>query len=376
MDATYGNVASTERLKEQFYSASKWEGESIVDYSLRLEYLLVDSQITLDRKTRDDMLRNRLWSGLRNQDLKNATRYKFEAELDYTRFRRELRLVEEEMKLAQQGVKSSGISSRDKYSTSSFPSNSSDRSKEQDVRQCSTSVESKILQELQDVTAQLKTLNSRVTRIERDLDDVKKNRYRSDGNRWRGRGTDIRSQETEPQPPSSSNSATPSKTDKPLNQQAPPPKGHHYKRCFTTPESVPSPWDEVFSSIPDNTAVQVKVFTTRPMYIQPFQVFTVPGIVRGSHFIRQGVTEDDENLHSFNVCPRLVEVDPSRSFSVLVRICNMSVGTVRIMPKSSICLLQDVNVVRSVDPLEATSSNIGAKDMSLEDLGVDLSKSS
>jgi hypothetical protein len=147
MDATYGDVASTERLKKKFYSASQREGESIVDYSLRLEHLLVDSKITLDRKTRDVMLRNRLWSGLRNQDLKNATRYKFEAKLDYRRFRRELRLVEEEMKLAQQGVKSSGTFTRERPSTSSFPSNSSDRSKEQDVRQCSTSVESKILQE-------------------------------------------------------------------------------------------------------------------------------------------------------------------------------------------------------------------------------------
>jgi hypothetical protein len=95
----------------------------------------------------------------------------------------------------------------------------------------------------------------------------------------------------------------------------------HYKRCITTSESVPSPWDEVFSSIPDNTAVQVKAFINRPMYIQPFQVCTVPGIVHGSHSIRHGVTEDDENLQSFNVCHRLVEVDPSRSFSkVPVRI--------------------------------------------------------
>jgi hypothetical protein len=46
------------------------------------------------------------------------------------------------------------------------------------------------------------------------------------------------------------------------------------------------------------------------------------------------------------------------------------------MPKSSICLLQDVNIVQSVDPLEATSCNIGTKDTSLDDLGVDLSKSS
>lgn len=220
MDATYGNVATTEKLKEQFYSASQRENESIVDYSLRLEHLLCDSQIPLDRRTRDDMLRNRMWSGLRNQDLKNATRYKFETELDYTKLRRELRLVEEDMKASQ------STKAGDKPPQSNIKSD-----KSADARQCSSSVESRLLQELQELTSQMKSLNSRVGRKEKDLEEVKKNRSRPEGPpRWRNRGTDNRNQgnqgtDKKQPPPPQSDTRSSSDQQKPLNSQVPPPKG-------------------------------------------------------------------------------------------------------------------------------------------------------
>ena len=96
MQAIYGNAASSEKLKEQFYSASQSDGESVVDYSLRLERLL-SSQINISQEEKNKMLCNKLWSGLCNKELKNATRYKFESTKEYSALRRELRQVELEM---------------------------------------------------------------------------------------------------------------------------------------------------------------------------------------------------------------------------------------------------------------------------------------
>ena len=86
----------------------------------------------------------------------------------------------------------------------------------------STSVESKLLQELQDLTAQMKTLNSRVGRIEKDLDEGKRGRYRSEGNNWRGGS---RNQKSEQKPSVKSESTSTNQSDNTLNQQAPPWKG-------------------------------------------------------------------------------------------------------------------------------------------------------
>ena len=47
MQAIYGNAASSEKLKEQFYSASQTDGESVVDYSLSLSAYLASMLIFL-----------------------------------------------------------------------------------------------------------------------------------------------------------------------------------------------------------------------------------------------------------------------------------------------------------------------------------------
>ena len=49
MEGMYGDVCSAEELKERFYSAVQKEGESVVDYSLRLERLLCSYKMDLDR---------------------------------------------------------------------------------------------------------------------------------------------------------------------------------------------------------------------------------------------------------------------------------------------------------------------------------------
>ncbi|XP_053407540.1 uncharacterized protein LOC128559552 [Mercenaria mercenaria] len=223
MDATYGNVATPERLKEQFYSATQREGESIVDYSLRLEHLLCNSQIDLDRTMREDMLRNRLWSGLRDQELKNATRYKYESVQDYTRLRRELRQVEEDIKTGQVDR---SVSSKSRIT---FGEKDSDvgKAKEPDARQCSTAFESKLLKQLQDLTTEMKGLNTRVSNIEKDLEEAKKNRNRPENSsrRWGNRRPVDRNQEKGTSSNDKPDSTSSASQEQPLNQQNPPPKG-------------------------------------------------------------------------------------------------------------------------------------------------------
>ena len=86
MKAIYGNAANSEKLKEQFYSASQNDGESVVDYSLRLTRL-ISSHVDISQEERNEMLCNKLWSGLCNKDLENATRYKFEGTREYSSLR-------------------------------------------------------------------------------------------------------------------------------------------------------------------------------------------------------------------------------------------------------------------------------------------------
>lgn len=98
LEGVYGNVRPAEKLKEMFYSESQREGESVADYSLRLERLLSRVPETLDRYSRNEMLRNRLWSGLRDQELKNVSRYLFERVIDFNTLRRQLRAIEDDLK--------------------------------------------------------------------------------------------------------------------------------------------------------------------------------------------------------------------------------------------------------------------------------------
>ena len=98
----YGNIYPTEQLIQQFYGAKQNEGESVADYGMRLERLL---QTCIDRGdisavVRNEMLRSKLWSGLTDQSLRNASRYKYDSIEDFDLLRMELRTIELDMKSA------------------------------------------------------------------------------------------------------------------------------------------------------------------------------------------------------------------------------------------------------------------------------------
>ncbi|KAK3105374.1 hypothetical protein FSP39_023707 [Pinctada imbricata] len=102
LEGVFGNIYPSEQLIQQFYGAKQRTDESVADYGMRLESLL---QTCIDRgdishNARNDMLRTKLWSGLCNAELKNASRYKYDTITDFDSLRIELRSIELDMSSA------------------------------------------------------------------------------------------------------------------------------------------------------------------------------------------------------------------------------------------------------------------------------------
>lgn len=68
LDDVYGNIYPTENLTQQFYASKPENGESLVDYGMRLGSIL---ERCIERKAirndaKNEMLKTKLWSGLRD----------------------------------------------------------------------------------------------------------------------------------------------------------------------------------------------------------------------------------------------------------------------------------------------------------------------
>ena len=91
--------------------------------------------------------------------------------------------------------------------------------------------------------------------------------------------------------------------------------------------------------------------TTSKIILQPMEVKTVTGFVRKNNNVDSAITEPSEQGSSakVSVCPRIVSLNnPDKTSRVVpVRLFNFSAKVVTIQPKSSICELQEVNVLRS-----------------------------
>ncbi|XP_061190384.1 paraneoplastic antigen Ma2 homolog [Saccostrea echinata] len=102
LDGVYGNIYPSEKLIQQFYASKQEEGETVVDFGMRLESIL---QRCIERKAisndvKNEMLRTKLWSGLSDNNLRNASRYKYDTINDFETLRKELRTIELDMKLS------------------------------------------------------------------------------------------------------------------------------------------------------------------------------------------------------------------------------------------------------------------------------------
>ena len=104
LDDNFGNVASSDTLLSRFLTAEQNQSESIVDWGLRLEDLMmqVDRKSNMEQTERKSMIRNRFWRGLNNGDLKAATRVQFESSMPYAELRNKVREEEYEIQLSQE----------------------------------------------------------------------------------------------------------------------------------------------------------------------------------------------------------------------------------------------------------------------------------
>ena len=99
LESVYGNVASGEAVLQEFYTVHQEEEESVADWGLRLEQILQRAiekgHVTEERK--DQMLRDKFWRSLYNQDLKNATKIYHQSVVSFDKLQRKVRAEEYEM---------------------------------------------------------------------------------------------------------------------------------------------------------------------------------------------------------------------------------------------------------------------------------------
>lgn len=100
LETVYGIVESGMTLLQQFYNAQQEIQEPVAEYGCRLEDIINKAiqRGAVARHQVDEMLRNKLWSGLRDGSMKSSTRYKYETVKDFDTLVAELRAVEQEMK--------------------------------------------------------------------------------------------------------------------------------------------------------------------------------------------------------------------------------------------------------------------------------------
>ena len=103
LEDNFGNVASRDTLLSRFLSAEQDQTESIVDWGLRLEEMLmqVARKSKLLEEEKRAMIRKRFWRGLRCEELKYATRVHFESSIGYVELRNKVREEEFEIQLAK-----------------------------------------------------------------------------------------------------------------------------------------------------------------------------------------------------------------------------------------------------------------------------------
>ena len=135
---------------------------------------------------------------------------------------------------------------------------------------------------------------------------------------------------------------------------------------------IPNEWKLAFSAISDSQVGTVRSVNKHSIKIKPMSSMTVTGLCRSKGLESLTViTENCENQLSDKVavCPRVVELKSSVS-RIPVRIFNMTAKMVNIKPKSMLCGLSEVKVVRHADFNNDKKSDISTteRELDMEDL--------
>ena len=116
METVFGNVASTEKLLQDFYRASQTSEQSVSTWassiSNQMTVILARDDSTIDPSNRNLMLRRKFFAGLESSDLKNALRHKYDGGETYNNLvlsARELELENAERKVRVQEASATTI---------------------------------------------------------------------------------------------------------------------------------------------------------------------------------------------------------------------------------------------------------------------------
>ena len=103
---SFKSYLSKDQLFPLFYSAQQGLGERVAVWGSRLEDLMTQilDQGVITAEASEDMLRTKFWSGLRDNRLREATRYHLDSGSSYVELFREVRRVEQEF-LARESAK-------------------------------------------------------------------------------------------------------------------------------------------------------------------------------------------------------------------------------------------------------------------------------
>jgi len=109
MDGLYGNVLTGEALVQKFYSARQKPDEPVAKWGCRLEGIISQAVTRgkVDKGAMNSMLRTKFWADLHDENLKAATRYKFDTIDSFLSLVSEVRAVEQEMEEDKQKRKQS-----------------------------------------------------------------------------------------------------------------------------------------------------------------------------------------------------------------------------------------------------------------------------
>ena len=99
LEGVYGNVYTIEALLEKFYKEIQKPNQSVAEYGMVLESIIQPAveKGDIGKEAKNEMLRSKFWSGLRDPLLKNSSRFKFETVKDFDQLRKEIRAIELEL---------------------------------------------------------------------------------------------------------------------------------------------------------------------------------------------------------------------------------------------------------------------------------------
>ena len=122
------------------------------------------------------------------------------------------------------------------------------------------------------------------------------------------------------------------------------------EKCTDTTD-IPDEWQTAFLSLQQSRVGVVKSTNTSNIQIQPMETVTLSGFLRKKRNVEEAVTEQTEGASTrIGVCPRVISLDKTeRSQRVPVRIFNMSAKVLTTKPRSDICELHEVKVLRHAD---------------------------